>query len=88
MIGGSVASSLPRGWKIVSLHYSDPGKPPRMGPRPSDAQIANADAIRVSYTPRGGAIPIAYRTVHGAPSRAALGAHIVNVIQAPGGSPV
>lgn len=83
-----MASSLPRGWKIVSLHYNDADKPPRMGPRPSDAQIAAADAIRVSYTPRGGSEPLAYRTIHGAPSRVAIGQHITNVIQAPGGSPV
>jgi hypothetical protein len=80
--------SLPRGWKIVSLHYADPNKPPRIGPRPSDAQIAQADAIRVSYTRRGDTEPTAWRTIHGAPSRAAIGHHIANVIQAPGGSPV
>jgi hypothetical protein len=83
-----MASSLPRGWKIVSLHYNDANTPPRIGPRPSDAQIANADAIRVSYTPRGVSEPIAHRTIHGAPSRYAVGQHITNVIQSPGGSPV
>lgn len=81
-------SSWPRGWKIVSLHYNDPATPPRIGPRPSDALIANADAIRVSYTPTGMSQPTAFRTIHGAPSRHAVGQHIANVIQSPGGSPV
>jgi hypothetical protein len=83
-----LAGVMPRGWKIVSLHYEDASTPPRIGPRPSDVQIANADAIRVSYTPRGASEPIAWRTIHGAPSRAAVASHITNVIQAPGGSPV
>lgn len=65
--------SLPRGWKIVSLHYADPGREPRIGPRPSDAQIAQADTIRVSYTPPGASEPIAHRQVHGANSRRHLG---------------
>lgn len=70
------------------MHYNDVGKPPRVGPRPSDAQIASADAIRVSFTPRGSSEPIAYRTIHGAPSRSAVGQHIASVIQSTGGSPV
>lgn len=74
-------SSLPEGWKIVSLHYSDPGKSPRVGPRPSDAAIAGADAIRVSYTPKGASAPTAFRTIHGAASRAGIGEYIIRVIR-------
>lgn len=82
-----MARVMPRGWKVVSLHYAD-AREPRVGPRPSDAQIARADAIRVSYTPQGASEPIAYRTIHGAVSRVGIANHISNVIQAPGGSPV
>lgn len=73
--------TLPDGWKIVSLHYADESKEPRVGPRPSDAQIAAADSIRVSYTPRGASEPIAYRTIHGAPNREAIGDLISRVIR-------
>ena len=73
--------TLPEGWQIVSLHYADPNKPPRVGPRPSDAAIASADAIRVSYKPRGASQPIAYRTIHGANSRAQIGNLITQVIK-------
>lgn len=79
---------MPDGWEIVSLHYSDASRSPKVGPRPSDASIADADAIRVSYTPPGHSEPVAYRTIHGAPSRKAIGDHITHVIQAAGGSPV
>jgi hypothetical protein len=64
---------MPEGWHIVSLHYADPSRPARVGSRPSDAQIAGADAIRVSYKPHGATEPVAYRTIHGASSRQQIG---------------
>lgn len=73
--------ALPRGWKIVSLHYSDPNKAPRVGPRPSDSQISEADSIRVSYTPPGTDSPVAHRTIHGANSRDDIADLITRVIK-------
>lgn len=70
---------MPEGWRIVSLHYADPSRPARIGPRPSDATIAGADAIRVSYTPRGATEPVAFRTIHGASSRQQIGDLITRV---------
>jgi hypothetical protein len=81
-------AQLPSGWQIVSLHYSDRNIPPRVGPRPSDSRIADADAIRVSYTPPGESQPVAFRTIHGASSRQGVGDIIENVILSPGGSPL
>lgn len=72
--------ALPRGWKIVSLHYSDPSTPPRVGPRPSDSRISEADSIRVSYTPPGATAPVAHRTIHGANSRDDIADLIARVI--------
>jgi lipopolysaccharide/colanic/teichoic acid biosynthesis glycosyltransferase len=62
--------SLPDGWKIVSLHSE--GQRPIVGPRPSDAKIAQADAIRVSYTNRRTGVTT-FRTIHGAKSRRQVG---------------
>lgn len=65
---------LPDGWRIVSLHYAD-DRPAEIIPargRVSDAKIAGADAIRVSYTNRSTGLT-AYRTVHGAGSKAKVG---------------
>jgi hypothetical protein len=73
---------LPEGWRIVSLHWADDRDPKIIPPRGrvNDAQIASADAIRVSYrNRRSGAI--AYRTVHGANSKAQVGALISNTIR-------
>lgn len=64
------SKSLPDGWKIVSTHQE--GQKAKVGPRPSDAQIANADAIRVSYTSRSTGVTT-YRTIHGAKSRRQVG---------------
>jgi hypothetical protein len=65
---------LPEGWRIVSLHYADDREPKLFTTRsrPSDRQIAGADAIRVGYTPSGGKFT-AYRTIHGASSIKGVG---------------
>jgi hypothetical protein len=71
-------SKLPRGWRIESLHYADAS--PRVGPRPSDAAIARASAIRLSYTPEDANQPIAHRTVHGARDMEQLSDLITRVV--------
>jgi hypothetical protein len=64
---------LPDGWRLVSLHQS--GQEPRIitaRQRVSDADIARADAIRVSYTSRRTGLT-SFRTIHGANSKAQIG---------------
>ena len=60
-----------RRWKIESLHYGK-RRPPILvqGWNVDDQEVAEADAIRVSYTfPNGVTM---YRTVHGAQSKQRL----------------
>jgi hypothetical protein len=71
---------LPEGWRIVSLHYGDDRDPtivPVRG-RITDAKIAAADAIRVSYTNKRNGV-VTYRTIHGASSKTKVGDLIRNV---------
>lgn len=73
---------LPEGWRIVSLHYAD-GRDAKVVPprgRIGDDAIANADAIRVSYTNRRTGLT-AYRTIHGAGSKTKIGDLIRNTIR-------
>jgi len=69
---------LPEGWKFEGLYYTDrpPGDRKVINQNPTDDEIANADAIIVSYTDGLGTI---HRTIHGAMNRKAVGRHIIRV---------
>lgn len=74
-----MSGPLPEGWRIVSLHRE--GHKPEVitkGGKVTDDAVANADAIRVSYTSRSTGVT-SYRTIHGAESKAQVGDLIRNV---------
>lgn len=73
-------SPLPEGWRIDSLWTgiasgNPHNEPFPKGKQPSDAQVANADRIVVTYTSRK-TRQVEYRTIAGAMNKAQVGALI------------